>query len=1093
MTTLAPHASTVNSFYLAFFGRPADPAGLKFWSEHLTSNNGDYRVITEAFANSEEAKVRFGDDTPAERIAEIYQQLFNRAPDATGLSYWANVVEQGNASLADVAIVILNGAQGSDARLVTLREQAAADFTAQVETSGSDYTGYAAVEAARVLVRAVTPGASQEDVAKLVSASVAFADIASTNPAVIDAIATGTNLLALFDTPRGQLDPVTLAQALADVAKAAAGSPATLESLLRGGGMAKVLEVMPAKATLQDVVAALAKGGLPAAIDVVYPPRPVTPPAAEGVTITFAGVDHDKNDPTPGDNITSREVTDVRFSFTGTPASGQKFQYKFDEKAGWLDIAPVGKNIIVPHLDLTLGAEVGGNHPNLVNIMEVIGNKLTTVQVRLVNADLTEVASLTQPIIFDQNNPTDYLTLVGIVGANPGILITDKNSVDVAFNLEYRDDGMVQWRVKDADQWITATIDDKSGTATLKGIDLSKLDPTIEVRVIDAAGNIGQHFEFDIDGPAGITVFGGPRGLVVQSQSDGRIALSSLAGPVTVTSEHASEGAVGGNSVVVGEQLAKVEGYLSVETRSGDLLVDASDRFYSLGSRDGETLTGSHLWGFGGNDTLIGNDGNNSLWGGDGHDKIESRGGSDVIGGGAGGDTIILVKDGVPSTLSYEAGDTLTGVFVNGGTVAGMDVVTGAEAGDVFSIFQFLGNDVQTVGTSYLTTTADSQVSLVRVELDSQGNVLTDAKGTSHLLQWTHQGTINSVLLQDIGYATPKLTITDGAITLAPMPVLSSITSLSFIFRPGYDSGMILHSTPAPIVADQASTTGLLENGELRLTDERTGQPAPSYTGGGDFYVQNGGRVQFTGTIEAGVYRIEWNNETFATTTGFVKAGQYVFAGGGAGAIVVPGFVVANELLLEGGAVHDENTLSNFVYTAGDGTVTELITGKSNDVIIADDGAVNVQYRSLEANGADLILGFGADDRITISHSIASIVEKQPNGKLDWAAQGDVAVVTPTTEAVPIAIQGRFVYQELGISGSDTLNMLNARIDLTQLASGESLLILAKDEPHDSAVLLSFTDNDGNHEIDAGELTVLAAFNDGVPTTEQIFLVGTEI
>jgi len=342
---------------------------------------------------------------------------------------------------------------------------------------------------------------------------------------------------------------------------------------------------------------------------------------------------------TPGDNITSKEVANAYFSFTGTPASGQKFQYKFDEKAGWIDIAPVGNIIIVPHLPLSLGAEQGGNHPNRVSIMEVIGNKVTTVEVRLVNADLSEFgASISQPIIYDETAPGDELELVGIVGGHPGYLVTDKNSVDVTFNLDYRDDGMVQWRVKGTDKWIAATIDNKLNTATLKGIDLSKIDPVIEVRVIDAAGNIGDRTEFSIDGPAGISVFGGPRGLTVQSQVDGKIALSSSTGPVTVTSNHASEGAVAGRLVIVGEQLEKAEGYLTVETSATNVLIDASGSIYSLGTIDGETLEGSNLWGFGGNDTLIGNAGNNALWGGASDDVIISNGGSDVIGGGAGGD-----------------------------------------------------------------------------------------------------------------------------------------------------------------------------------------------------------------------------------------------------------------------------------------------------------------------------------------------------------------------------------------------------------------------------------------------------------------------
>ena len=51
--------STINAFYVAFYGRPADPAGLAYWSQQLAQANGDFSVIKEAFATSQEATVRF--------------------------------------------------------------------------------------------------------------------------------------------------------------------------------------------------------------------------------------------------------------------------------------------------------------------------------------------------------------------------------------------------------------------------------------------------------------------------------------------------------------------------------------------------------------------------------------------------------------------------------------------------------------------------------------------------------------------------------------------------------------------------------------------------------------------------------------------------------------------------------------------------------------------------------------------------------------------------------------------------------------------------------------------------------------------------
>jgi len=50
--------AAVNSFYLAYYGRPADPAGLAYWSQALAQNNGDFSAIIDAFSTSAEATSR---------------------------------------------------------------------------------------------------------------------------------------------------------------------------------------------------------------------------------------------------------------------------------------------------------------------------------------------------------------------------------------------------------------------------------------------------------------------------------------------------------------------------------------------------------------------------------------------------------------------------------------------------------------------------------------------------------------------------------------------------------------------------------------------------------------------------------------------------------------------------------------------------------------------------------------------------------------------------------------------------------------------------------------------------------------------------
>ena len=508
MSTQTTFASTVNSFYLAFYGRPADPAGLAFWTKQLADNDGNLSAITQAFATSEEAQVRYGSDSVNERISEIYQALFNRAPDSVGLAYWSNVVGQGHASLADVAVAIMGGAQGIDKALTALRQTAVDAFTAQVEASGSQYSGYASVEAARILVRAVTVDTATGDIDTLVKAAVSFADTATKTPQVVNAIATGTTLLALFDTTRGKGDPVALAQTLADTAKAAAGNPVTLDSLLRGGGMDQVLKVMPANASLKDVVAALAKGGLPAAIDVVYPPTPVVtaPVPTFNLKLAFEHVTQDELDQTD-DNVTNQSAADVTFSYTGRDLrTGQHFEYSLDGKH-WIDtnIDVDANTNTVTLKQVQLGYQFPtltmlGND-NTMSIMAPPPEQVTTIALRAVDASGTTTTPVTQTIVFDGYTLWPHVTLAtdshhGELGGN-----NDRVTNDGTLNLEYVETGAtVEYLVQQ--QHGIVNVNDASAptevwTATPA---LHEGMNVVQVRVTDMAGNRSyEEFTFTLD------------------------------------------------------------------------------------------------------------------------------------------------------------------------------------------------------------------------------------------------------------------------------------------------------------------------------------------------------------------------------------------------------------------------------------------------------------------------------------------------------------------------------------------------------------------------------------------------------------------
>ena len=510
---LNTHASTVNSFYLAYYGRPADVAGLAFWSVQLAHTNGDFSLLIDAFATSEEAKVRFSSQDTNERVSQIYQQLFNREPDQAGLDFWVDAISSGRMSLADAAIEIQKGARSTDRELSSLRQQVAESFSAQVGAGTASYDGYAAIEAARVLVQAITLDMSKTEIDAVTRSALKLADSATKTPAVIDALATGTTLVKLLDTGRGASDPVALLRALADVAEAAAGNPSTLDSLLRGGGMQKVLEVMPAEATLDAVADALAAGGMPAAVEVVYP-TPSQPPefsmSLQNGVLTFIG--------------TSTDTLEIDLDTHTVTRAGQKLVL---DAAALNDVTATdyaGTVIIKGSVEKVMGAMAtpgGVDAYRIVDVKGAIFGGTPDAPGFASEAVRKLIAQAKSVTIADALSMEEYDLLAGLAGFdlsqldaevdklppslgasihsvsqgagdNAADFVTNVADATVRFTLsgELDKGDYVQYSVDGGQTWSTVAADKIDGTSVRVGVDATA-NPVVQMRVVDAAGNPG--------------------------------------------------------------------------------------------------------------------------------------------------------------------------------------------------------------------------------------------------------------------------------------------------------------------------------------------------------------------------------------------------------------------------------------------------------------------------------------------------------------------------------------------------------------------------------------------------------------------------
>ncbi|MCX5953138.1 MAG: DUF4214 domain-containing protein [Cyanobacteria bacterium] len=141
-------AAQVQALYLAYFGRPADPEGLAYWT---TANASSTQAqVADAFAASPEYIATIAGKTTSQIVADYYQRLFNRVPEAAGLTYWVNQINTGALTTQSVGLALVTSAlsQGNttaDGIAVSSKITGADQFTAEVAKSTAGILAYSGV------------------------------------------------------------------------------------------------------------------------------------------------------------------------------------------------------------------------------------------------------------------------------------------------------------------------------------------------------------------------------------------------------------------------------------------------------------------------------------------------------------------------------------------------------------------------------------------------------------------------------------------------------------------------------------------------------------------------------------------------------------------------------------------------------------------------------------------------------------------------------------------------------------------------------------------------------------------------------------
>jgi S-layer protein len=197
---MATNIELIQQLYVAYFNRPADVAGLNYWTNALT-NGGKIADIAKSFSQQTEYTSLFAGKQPDEIVNIIYTNLFGRGAEQAGLDYWGAKLQAGVVSVADVVLQVAGGATGADKTAFTNKVEASKAFTTELNTAGNEAerVAYAsgttaALDVAKAWLNGVTTDATLTDAKASVHTTAQSVVVAAT-PVVNATLTAGVDTL----------------------------------------------------------------------------------------------------------------------------------------------------------------------------------------------------------------------------------------------------------------------------------------------------------------------------------------------------------------------------------------------------------------------------------------------------------------------------------------------------------------------------------------------------------------------------------------------------------------------------------------------------------------------------------------------------------------------------------------------------------------------------------------------------------------------------------------------------------------------------------------------------------------------------------
>lgn len=205
------NTDAVQRLYVAYFNRPADPAGLAYWESQLSSTVAATQVQLEAiasgFSGSAEYAALYAGQTNAQIIDSLYMNLFSRHVESTAvLNAWVGWLTDGTYTFAQIALQLTYSAQGTDATAIANKLAASTAFTAALDTAAeiAGYAGTTAAAMARTWLASATVDGTTHTTAEVAAAlTAATASVATTINSIVTTSAGTTDGAAILRADAG--------------------------------------------------------------------------------------------------------------------------------------------------------------------------------------------------------------------------------------------------------------------------------------------------------------------------------------------------------------------------------------------------------------------------------------------------------------------------------------------------------------------------------------------------------------------------------------------------------------------------------------------------------------------------------------------------------------------------------------------------------------------------------------------------------------------------------------------------------------------------------------------------------------------------